>query len=160
MSEEASSPPVPEAPGPGGIVAGAGLLDSCLDEFAARISQSTWTNFEERAGNLPETIEIGSACSGTDVWAVICEKVIARLSSRTCSSMRMQVAFACEKDGTKQRWLSKMDTVQSNPGCCILADVHEMVGEEATCVRHGGVNCRVKSAASSDVAFHAPQFPP
>ena len=71
------------------------------------------------------------------------EKVMEAISRRTVSSMRSRVVFVCEKDRQKQKFLLSLDQVKDDEDTCVYDDVHDLSGEIAPCVRHGG-ECPVK----------------
>eukprot|EP00974_Lingulodinium_polyedra_P105309 10197142-Lingulodinium_polyedra.AAC.1 len=65
LSEASSNHDVPNAIT---LNSSATLLDDACSYYAAKVSVQMWKDMAAQSDRFPQVFDIGSACSGTDVW--------------------------------------------------------------------------------------------
>ncbi len=112
------SRPVPQVV----LQSGATLLADAVGYFSAKLGGEIWAGMREKARRMPSTWLVGSACSGTDIWGLVVEKVMMEISEMTSSTTTSRVTFVCEKDKNKQRFPQSL--LEDNEECCVVRRHH------------------------------------
>ena len=73
------------------------MINDYTAELFRKLSNKAHARLAQNALELPETIKVASACSGTDVWHSMCQATMDILSEAAMAPKKLESLFVCEK---------------------------------------------------------------
>ena len=90
------------------------MLNNFASAMVRKLSSVATSRAARHVVFLPNSVRVGSACSGADVWHFAAKEIRGILSDMACSAHSIETAFVCEKNTMKHELLLNLPHVPSS----------------------------------------------